>query len=149
MITTIVAPSSPLSSPGHMVNNLIVLSLAKRSQTVSAPQIWAPGAGLSSLFTIHIPSGFTGISNDKLIEYIIAQLSVSCMVVYSLFHPSYHCTIIPHECSSPPAVSILSQVDQLVLQTFTSLQELKNRNRGSRWYALRITTCSSSVWTVA
>jgi len=101
VVTSIVAPSSPLHSPIRRANVWMVSSLAKRSLNAVAPSISISGVGLSSPLSLGFPCGSTGISDVELFVSVLPPMSGSRTFVLSSYRPSYHCTIIPDLCASP------------------------------------------------
>ena len=63
VVTSILAPSSPLHFPIHRTNDSMFPSLVQRSSIPAAPSIELPGVGLSSPLSHGLLYGFTGISD--------------------------------------------------------------------------------------
>jgi len=101
VVTSIVAPSSPLQSPICRGNVSMVSSLPKRLSNAVAPSISISGVGLSSPLSLGFPSGFTGICDVELIVSILTPMFGSGTLVLSSSRSSYQSTNIPHLGASP------------------------------------------------
>jgi len=149
VVTSIVAPSSPLHSPICKANVSMVTSLAKWSSNEVAPSMLISGVGLSSPLSHGCSSGSIGISDVKLIVGVLPPMSGSRKVVLSSSRPSYHCTIIPELCASPWPLVVLKEVNRPVAQSISGLRVLNHGNPSTRSYGLIGTTSTPSSLTGA
>jgi len=149
VVTSIVAPSSPLHSPILSANVSMVSSLAKRSSKAVAPSISISGVGLSSPLSLGFPFGSTGISDVRLIVGTLRPIPGSRTLVLSSYQPSYHCTVIPDLRASPWPLGVLKEVNRPVAQSISGLWVLNHGNPSTRSYALTGMTTTSGSWTGA
>jgi len=144
-----VAPSSPLYSPIHMMNISIDSSLTKRSSNAVAPSILIAGVGPSSPICLRIPAGSRGISDGELIVCILPPVSSSCPLVLLSAQLFYHCTMIPDLRASPWQHWDLDDVNQSVAQSFSGFQVFTHGHPSTESYAQIRTTGTSGSWSRA
>jgi len=146
VVTSMVAPSSPLHSRIGRANVSIVLSLAKRSSNAVPPSISIAGLGLSWPVSFGFPSGSTAISDVELIVGVLPLMSESRMVVRLLSRPSYHCTIIYDLRAAPWPFGVLNKVSWPVAQSISGLRVLNHGNPSTRSYVhIGMTRTSGSL----
>jgi len=95
VVTTKVAPSSPLHSAIPRVSVSMVSSPATRSSNAVAPSISISGVGLSPPLSLGSPSGCTRISDVESSLGVFRPMLGSRTLVLLSSRPSYHRTVIP------------------------------------------------------
>jgi len=147
VVTSIVAPSSPLNSTICRANLSMISSLADRLWNAVAPSISISGVRLASLLSLGFPSASTGNSNVELIASILPPRSHSCTLVLMSFWPSYYYTILPDLHGSPWPLGVLNEVDWPVAQLISGLWVMNHGNPSTSPYVLIGMTSTSGLWT--